>query len=260
VKPVFDAFRSGSSFSDVINTFNMQGLSVHEVMVTQKNQRMDLRMNQYTLNQTRRLKAPVFNQNSEVVLGVSIATHPKGLFPVDVKRLNSNQVHMLKTFGSDLRALSILRNKDEFDRKIRSERLSVSLEPWSQDGQELKFLPLLKDPVLKNTHSFNISLVSVPSGYYESGALYKLSSVNQIKGKNGNVIREEKSLFWEAYSPKWVAQVELPRFPGQPMPTGHKRWSASLFASKDSTLRVQSMKNLIQGEVSHVTHAHVDFQ
>jgi len=260
IKPVIDAFRSGSSFTDVINAFNMQGLSMHEVTVTQKNQRLDLRMNQHILNQTRRVKAPVFNQHNEVVIAASIATHPQGLFPVDVKRINSNQLQVLKTFGAEPKALTILRNKDEFDGKIRSERLSASLEPWLQDGHELKLLPLLRDPVLKNTHSFDINLVAVPSGYYESGALYKLSSVKQVKDRNGVVTSEEKSLFWEVYSPKWSAHVELPKFPGLAMPSGHKRWSASLFASKVAALRVRSMKTLTQGEVSHVTHANVDFQ
>ena len=260
VKPVFDAFRAGSSFADVINSFNMQGVSIHEVDVTQKKQRLDIRMNQHVMSQFARLKAPVFNGNSEVVLGVSIATHPMGLFPVDVKRLTSNTLHTLKTFGTEARALSILRSKEEFDGKIHSERLSASLEIWNQDGQELLFLPLMKNPTMGHSHNLNLNLVAVPGGYYESGALYRLSTIKQVKDKSGEVKSESKGVFWEAYSPRWASQVEFPRFPGVTLPAGPKRWSASLFAAKSSMFRVQSMKNLVKGEISHVTHANVDFQ
>jgi hypothetical protein len=238
----------------------MQGLSLHDVTLTQKNQRLDLEMNQNRIVKSRNVKAPIFNQNNEVVLGVSIATHPKGLFPVDVKRFNSNQVQSLKTFGNELRVLSVMKIKDEFDGKVRSERLSASLEPWSQDGQEFKFLPLMKDPVIKSPYQLSLSLVTVLEGYHESGALYKLTKVKQIKDRGGNIVREEKELLWEAYGPKWVAQVEFPRFPGQALPVGLKRWSASLFASKNEAFQVQSMKTLVQGEVTHVTHVNADFQ
>jgi len=260
IKPVFDAFRNGDSFADVINAFDIKGLSLHQVNLTQKNQRMDLPMNQNIIAQSRRVRASVFNQNNEVVLGVSIATHPHGLFPVDVKRLTSNQFQALKIFGREQRALSILRFKDEFDGRVRSERLSASLEAWTHDGQELSFLPLLKDPVVKSTHELNLHLVPAPDGYYESGALYKMSSIRQVKDRSGAVISEEKSLFWEAYSPKWSNKVEFPRFPGQAFPVGHKRWSASLFASKAAIFRVRSINTLTQGVVSHVTHANADFQ
>jgi hypothetical protein len=260
IDPVFDALRKGESFADVINSFNMQGLSFHEITLTQKKQRLDIQMNQNQITQSRKVKAPIFNQNNEVVLGISVGTHPQGLFPVDVKRLNSNQVQALKIFGNDLRVLSVIKFKDEFDGKVRSERLSASLEPWSQDGQELKLLPLMRDPFIRSPYELNLNLVPVMGGYHESGALYTLSTVKQVRDRNGNIIGEEKELFWEAYSPKWSSRVEFPRFPGQMLPFGQKRWSASLFASKNATFRVQSLKTLTLGEVSHVTHVNADFQ
>lgn len=259
IKPVFDAFRGGASFADMINQFNMLGLSVHQVTLAQAKQRQDLKVNDNLLRQARQLKAPSFNQNQDVVLGVSIGTHPNGLYPVDVKRLNSTQVLPLKVIGTKHLALGILKKLDEFKGIKHSERLSASLENWQSDGQELRFLPLLADPKLVHTHRLEVALPQVLPRQSESGSLLKLYSIKQYLGEDKKVVREDKTVLWEVYSPEWKGAIEIPRFPGD-LPVGHKRWALSLFASADAGVRVLSLDNLIQGQISHVTHTNVDFQ
>lgn len=259
IKPVFDGFRKGASFADMINQFNMLGISRHQVTLAQAKQRLDLKVNEYLLREARQLKAPNFNQNQDVVLGVSIGAHSEGLYPVDVKRMSTNQVLPLKVIGAQQLALGILKKLDEFNGIKYSERLSASLEPWQTEGQELRFLPLLSDPKLVHTHRLEISLPLVLAGQSVSGSLLKLYGIKQFLGEDNRVVREDKTVLWEIYSPQWQAAIEVPRFPGD-LPAGHKRWALSLFASSHSNVRVLSLDHLIQGQISHVTHTNVDFQ
>lgn len=259
IKPVFDAFRGGASFADMINQFTMLGLSAHQITLSQAKQRQDLKVNDHILREVRQLKAPSFDPNREVVLGVSIGSQQEGLYPIDVKRLSSTQSHSLKIIGTKQLALGILKKQDEFNGVKHSERLSASLETWQTDGQEIQFLPLLADPKLVHTHRIEVVLPQVLPKQSASGSLLKLYGIKQFLGESGKVIREDKTVLWEVYSPNWTAAVEIPRFPGD-MPAGHKRWSVSLFASADAGVKVLSLDHIIKGQISHVTHTNVDFQ
>lgn len=260
IKPVFDAFRKGSSFSDVINDFSMLGISEHKVEVTQKRQRQDLPVYQNKLGNMRRVTAPVFNAQNEVLLAVSVASHPQGLYPVDVKRLNNNQVLPMKHHSADPFVLALVRSKSDFDGQTSSERLSASLEPWGLDGQSIELLPMMADPEVLSPLSLRVPLINLPGGYHQSGTLIKLSSIKPTRDAKGQVIGEERELVWEVYSSAWSDEVSMPKFPGLAMPQGLKRWSVSLFASKTSDVKVKSMKTLVEGEVTHVTHSNVDFE
>lgn len=260
IKPVFDAFRNGSSFSDLINYFNMQSVSSQQVTIQSAQKKLNLPIGQKTLNQSAQLTSPSFDQKTDVVFGVSVGIHPEGLYPIDVKRLSSAQKSSLKVVGDKYKLLSMMRKQSEMEGKAPTERMSASLEDWKDSNQEIAFLPLMKNPSLISPLILEIDRVMAPSQFYEGGAFYQLATIKQTKNNKGEVTQEERTPLWEVYGSTWESRLVLPSWPGDLPIKGKKRWSVSLFASRSQSLKVTSFKTLVEGEMTHVTHANVDFE
>ena len=194
VKPVFDAFRKGAHFADVINHFNMRGLSFDQVSVQGPLSQKDLRVGQQSLTQQLNVRAPHF-ASDEVFLLASVGQSQEGVFPIDVRRLSSGASDRLKILNNDHQFVGLLRKANELDGTVSSELLSIAVATRSevQNGNVLP-LPLM-EAIRWEQGQIVLPKYNLPSDYYAVGALWKLQSVNKTRDrKTGTSFLKKKIL------------------------------------------------------------------
>lgn len=259
VKPVFDAFRKGGDFADVINHFDMRGLSFDQVGVQGPRSQKDLRVGQVSMGAQSMVRAPRFAQD-EVFLLASVGQRPEGVFPIDVRRLGSGATDRLKVLKNDDQVVGLLRKSNELSGAVESERMSVVVGSLSEaQNGSLSPLPLM-GALRWEQGQVVLPNYALPAGYYAVGALWKLQAVTQIRDqRTRELIREEKNTLMQIYAPDWPQRLTPPQVPGQTWPAGLKRWSVTLFAARRPT-QMRPLQQLDFSTVTHISHNNVDFQ
>ncbi len=254
-KKMADAGQNKAPVHEMVNDISLTGGQIKQVNLTGAKTSLDL--NAATMNFSSKIsyRAPQFESN-QVVLAVAAAELPEGFLPSDVKSLRSGESMNMNSFteyGSQMRFLSVLKNKNEFDAKAPgADRFSAALQNANQ-SMSPTMLPLLADPEVVNPQVFQFSPPS-------AGNLMPLASTILISSVSARAEDDELSTQattastpnWEIRSRGWVSKVALPQFPGKTfLAQGKVEMS---FLASSGQIQAQSWDEIIQA-TTHVTHS-----
>lgn len=257
MKKVVDELRSGKKFYELANYFSIQGGSVRETNVISATQNLDLPVTDMTFTQkmnvnSRQIKA------DEILLGAALGDYKGELFPSDVKNMKPGAATALNVMGAAPKVLSVLQRKSEADAGIGTSRLSAVIMDF-QDGVSPQHYALQENPRLMSAYSIQVQKVPSLKNVNELATYATLSKVK--KTVKEDVTYETLTTVWEVYAPKWVAQIDIPAWPGESAPSGGMRWSVAL-AGTTETSKVDQGLDLgptVLQAITHVTKASTDF-
>lgn len=253
---VVNEVRGGKEFHELTNYFRIQGGSLRPLDI-QQDMTLDLPVNELNFTATRDVRGPQI-QKDHVVLTAALATWRGWYYPTDVKMLESNKARKLSTAASGQPyLLSILKRKDEMTLNGNMDRLSanfISFDP----GVAPSFLPLMEKPKVQDASHFSVAPVQAPAGIFTGAQFAVLSKVStqSVGGKNLDVLEN----IWEVYSPEWMANTEVPQWPGEKALTGRLRWEVTLtgLPSQNAVQNVELGPRWLDA-ASHATRSSQDF-
>lgn len=258
-KEVVDALRGNVEFVELINKFNIQGGSFKEIQISGAKTRADLSVSELSFKNERRLLSPDF-KNDEVLMAVTVAHEQGAMIPTDVKNLEPQKIHSLKTLNPDGDVLTVLKRKSETQNSNLKDRLSATLMPFT-DGVRPELYALLDDPGLQSRHLLKVPALSgnTPSQVTNSGTYSTVSSVKITRA--GNVVTEDIQLLWEIYSNAWEPEISLPEWPEGSFSAPLLRWGVTLLGSQNiSDPTSLEVGPALLDNATHATHSSIDFK
>ncbi|MFN7903881.1 MAG: hypothetical protein ACK5P5_01735 [Pseudobdellovibrionaceae bacterium] len=248
-KKAADAGQNKAPVYEIINLISITGGQIKQVSLTSDKTVMDMNAGEFTFTNKLNYRAPQMPSN-QVVLAVSAAELENGFLPADVRSANSGESLSLNAFANtpaQMRFLSVLKNKNEFDPKVAgADRFSAGLQNANMSA-EVQLLPLLADPEVVNPQVFNFTPPN-------SGALNPLASTVLIS--NENEAKRASTPVWEVRARGWIKTLALPQFPQSAVreelaATGKVEMS---FLASSGNVQAQSWDEVIQS-TTHVTHS-----
>ena len=254
-KKMADAGQNKAPVYEMVNDISITGGQIQQVTLNGAKTTLDLNVGAMTFSNKISYRAPQF-ASTQVVLAVAAAELADGYLPSDVKSLRSGETLSMNSFTeypSQMRFLSVLKNKNEFDTKAPgADRFSAALQNANQSAAPT-MLPLLADPEVVNPQVFQFTLP-------DSGNLVPLASsilISSVSAReegddlNAQAVTESTPN-WEIRSRGWVGKLALPQFPGKNY-LAQGKVEMSLLASSGQ-VQAQSWDEIIQA-TTHVTHS-----
>jgi DNA-binding Lrp family transcriptional regulator len=103
---------------------------------------------------------------------------------------------------------------------------------------------------------FNIRVDHTKLKLHPFHTFMNLTNMTKEKGENNTQVTKIERL-WEVYAPEWLDQVSLPEWPNETVPTGKKRWEATLVGGPDMRSPINGAAML--DTATHATHAQTDY-
>ena len=267
VQQVVDEIRSGKTFFDVLNLFEVVETSVKNVSVGRGSTSRNLPVNEVGFDHTIPVIAPSFDTHYNM-LAFSMAESGGLFYMTDLKRVQPHGHLRLNTVSGNSRGLvvSVLTRADQkisADFMVMRPTTGAQIEEGSavilpaNRSQAFEFLPIVRPPQLRGK-----TLILAPPAHSVAGieptlTYATLSKVEIIQ--TSKLKLEKKTPQWELYANDWVSSLELPDMPvtrhadfSAPM-----RWEA-LFGGEPTGAPKAAVGPETLEKVSHVTRSAVD--
>lgn len=213
-RKVASDLRKGKSIFDVINEFQFIGGGIKKYSPTGGN--ITIPVNQINFNSKMQVKAPALPAGYNMV-GISLSEKANTYYPTDVKKVQTNQIQILKSVaGKKQLLLGVLAKEIKKGKKL-SLAPGISISLTLPGGITLpSFLDVPGIPII---HGRKITFNKPQSvtGIIETGTYINLHIAqtpittfsSQVK-----VTTLNKKLHWEIYGADWISNLELPILPG----------------------------------------------
>ena len=258
LKDVVDAFGKKQDFSEMINLFSIQGGSLETVKLSGASTHLDLSVNKLNFAQARKMTAPDFREDQEMVIAAAVTQTDNVLYPTDVKNLTPKQVRSLQVNGPNPLLVAALKRKTEVARGENkgTDRVSAAILPFAE-GAEPHLLPLLDNPRLLSDSHLQIPAVKPVNGVNPSGTYATLASITESgTGKDAVTTLTTQ---WEVYAPAWASEIQLPTWPKTMAHNGKMRWGVTLIGQSSNVSDGADLGPGLLENATHATHSSLDF-
>jgi hypothetical protein len=254
-KQVVGELQGGKTFIDVINQFTLKGGSLRNVSVVLPAQTLDVPIGELVFNQPRSFKAPNFAAD-EFLMAASLTPYADEFYPTDFKNVPPNAAFNLMTGAGSASSL-VVALKKKAEQEMVSGKLSAAFIPFDV-GAQPTLLPLIASPQVISANEFKVTLPAIPQGFNEVGAYMTFSTV--VKTGTGKETKEKVTHLWDVYADSWMNHVSLPKWPGDVVPAGTKRWDVLLMANQaPAPHNPVALTARVFETVTHATHSATDF-
>jgi hypothetical protein len=234
IRQVFDAFRAGTPFVDIINLFSLQGAQVTPVQIGGSTQTQNLSVVGLQFDNSIEIRSANLNRGEVLLVAPLSQVIGGGLWPTDIKKLESHGQVTVRARSSETPVVFALKNKDEIQGDRADKRVSVALMAF-RGGMAPEMLPILNKPRVLAAHQVRLpELNNLPDTHQLLGAFLSLSALTQVRTPQGERV-DRQTAIWEVYLPEVSrsgSDVILPELPNFDFPRGKKEWSVSYLAQQ----------------------------
>jgi hypothetical protein len=256
IRQVFDAFRAGTPFVEIINLFSLKEAQITPVQISQSTQTQDLSVVGLQFDVSMEIRSGSLNRDEVLLVAPLSQLAGGGLWPTDIKKLDSNSQTTVQTRSAQTPVAFALKNKNEIQGDRADKRVSVALMTFG-GGVAPEMLPIIDKPRVSAVHQVRLpELTQLPSTHQLIGAFLSLSAVTPVRTPQGERL-DRQTPIWEVYLPQVSrsgGEVILPELPNFDFPRGKKEWGVSFLARQTRRVDGEPSNGAQEGEPSETAN------